>query len=132
MPETCITATLIRGKKYSFNHVLKRDSMGGVALSDQRFYAFERNIPLPIPEEVADALEDLVDISTDPDGDEIEKPFFRVDRNAQIRRVDDGTPKKVRMRLVAADEVRAEIRPKPKPRGLTTTKARGLYDRRIG
>jgi hypothetical protein len=125
--ETIITATLIRGKKYSYNQILKQDEVGNA--TETKFWAFERGIPVPVSSGLADELEELCEIDTTRDGDEIEKPRFKIDRNAprQSAKVLDPN-KKVRMRLVRADEAPRPpaVRPKPAPSN------RGLYGRKIG
>lgn len=121
MTTTCITATLIRGKIYSYNHVLKKAADGSV--TDSKFHQFIRGQPLQIHDpSLADELEELMHIEVTRDGDEIEKPMFKIDRNAPVRTKEAIDPnKRVRMRLVAADQAKT---PRPKPNG--------LYKRTIG
>lgn len=113
MAETCITATLVRGKVYNYNFIADKKKP-----AEGQYFTFHRNVPQEVSEELADELEDLQDVERrradpeDEDVEEIERPLFRIDREAPVRRADEKTVKKVRMRLVAADEVR---RPKPRP-----------------
>ena len=121
MTDTIITATLVRGKKYSYNQIVKTDAAGLPV--EGKFHAFERNIPVPVSSELADELEELVEVLTTSDGDEVEKPRFKIDRSAPARQSKEVDPaKKVRMRLVVADAKVPAPRPKPK----------GLYGRKIG
>lgn len=125
---TCTTATLIRGKKYSYFYAPIDPRTGERDHAKGKFYSFERHIAQVLPPDVAvglaDDLDELVDVVSVGDGDEVEKQIFRVDRDAPLRvkePVDPDRPK--RLRLVSADEVR-----KPKPRPLP----RGLGVRKIG
>lgn len=120
-----ITATLIRGKKYSYNQILKTDAAG--VATETKFHAFERNIPVPVDEVLAGELEELVEIIPTSEGDEIEKPRFNVNWEAPEAgaKAAPDPNKKVRMRLVAADDVRS-TQPKPRP------KPKGLYNRTVG
>lgn len=110
--DTCITATLIRGKIYNYNFApMKGD--GTKNYEKAQYFVFTRNVPLTVPEEVADELEELMELETTRDGeDEIERPVFRITRDAPVRRPEDKEVRRVRMRLVAADEVR---KPKLRP-----------------
>ena len=90
---TITLATLIRGKTYSFN------------TGNGTYVSFGRNVPKPVPDDVADQLEELVEeIGTD-DGDPIEVERFRIERNVPASRVagggdDDEAPVRIRTRLV--------------------------------
>jgi hypothetical protein len=61
-----------------------------------------RNVPKEVTEDLADALEELIDTVPTSDGDEIEKPLFDIDREAVRRDADEERPSKLRMRLVPA------------------------------
>lgn len=92
---TIITATLSRGKTYS--HFIKEEG---------KFKEFKRNVPTEVSDELADELEELVEIITTTDGDEVEKPRFEIDREAEKRQDDEPAPRRMRLRMVAADEDR--------------------------
>ena len=91
--DTIITATLVRGKNYSFFNTEKG-----------AFETYKRNVPVEVDEEVADRLEELVETVSTTDGDEIEKPLFEIDREAERRTEEDKAPKRMRLRMVPADE----------------------------
>lgn len=116
---TCVTATLIRNKVYHYNFA-PMDTRGQKDFSKTEYFTFERNVPktlrAEIAEQLADELEELVEIEQTRDGeDEIERPVFRIDREAQVRTAEeDKTVKRVRMRLVSADEAKKpKLRPPP-------------------
>ncbi|MET4190692.1 MULTISPECIES: hypothetical protein [unclassified Bradyrhizobium] len=62
--ELVTTATLVRGRIYYFKET-----------------PFEIGIPKPVSEDVAAALEELHDETTDADGEVFGKPLFHVQRN---------------------------------------------------
>jgi hypothetical protein len=70
------TATLIRGEVYTLRHP------DNTAKNPVESLRFEYGEPVVITDKkILDILENLHDITFDGDGEEFEKPRFRVDRN---------------------------------------------------
>lgn len=91
--DTIITATLMRGKNYSFYNP-----------STATYTVFKRSVPVEVTDEVADQLEELVDVVKTSDGDEIEKLYFDIDRDAERRTEEEAKPRRMRLRMVEASE----------------------------
>lgn len=89
--EPVIIATLVRNSIYVFNHMVDGESKG--------YYTFERAVPVPVSEELADVLEELTEEVPDSDGDLITKDLFKIDRDAQSRTL-VAPRKNVRFRMV--------------------------------
>ena len=88
--ETCITATLLRGRVYVFRNM-----------------QYERGIPNVVKDEsLAMILEDLYDEVHDSDGEVIEKPIFEIDFEAPFPAppTTDGNPHQKRRRLPRPNE----------------------------
>jgi len=70
------TATLIRGEVYTLRHP------DNTAKDPKDSLRFEYGVPVVIHEKkILDILENLHDLTFDGDGEEFEKPRFRVERN---------------------------------------------------
>ena len=70
------TATLIRGEVYTLRHP---DNTAKNPVDSLRF---EYGVPVVVTDKkLLDILENLHDVTTDGDGEEFEKPRFRVDRS---------------------------------------------------
>lgn len=78
------TATLIRGELYSYR----------TGDPNNPTIRFEANKPVPIEsKELLSILEELHDVTFDGDGEEFEKPRFRIDRNVPWDEGSEGKPK---------------------------------------
>lgn len=70
------TATLIRGEVYTLRHP------DGTAKDPKDSIRFEYGVPVIITDKkILEILENIHDVTFDGDGEEFEKPRFRVDRN---------------------------------------------------
>lgn len=99
------TATLIRGEVYTLRHPK------GTAKEPRDSLRFEYGVPVPIADkEILEILENLHDITFDGDGEEFEKPRFRVDRNVPAQDAQRVSNAKKPTRLSAGRT--AKIRPR--------------------
>lgn len=98
------TATLIRGEVYSLRHP---DS---TAKDPKDSLRFEYGVPVVITEKkILDILENLHDITFDGDGEEFEKPRFRVDRNVPAP---DASASNIKRPTRLAADRRVKTRPR--------------------
>lgn len=80
------TATLIRGEVYTLRHP------DGTPKDPKESLRFEYNVPVAISDKrILEILENLHDITFDGDGEEFEKPRFRIDRNVPHPDADTGS-----------------------------------------
>ncbi len=114
--DTVITATLIRGKTYQYSQLAKVGE-------EQETFKFLRAVPQEVTEDIAEALEDLVDIVTSRDGRErieIERQIFRINYEADTSELNVGKAReraksRKRLRLVSADDADSIRAKKNKP-----------------
>jgi hypothetical protein len=77
-----------------------------------QYHEFRQRVPVPVTEELADELEELVDTVSTDDGQAIEMDRFEIDRDA-VAVAEEDQPKRTRLRL-KLEEVPIKARPKPK------------------
>jgi hypothetical protein len=105
MAKRVTTATLIRGQVYNLRHP---DSKPGAPKDSLRF---NRGVPIVIDDpKIAKMLEEIVDETTDGDGEVFEKPVFKVEYGVEdptteaaprARRLDPDRKIKTRRRRIA-------------------------------
>jgi hypothetical protein len=117
-------ATLVRGKNYSYHHVTDDGISHG-------YTQFERNVPLPVSEEIAVLLEDLVEEVPDGDGDLVTKDMFHIERDAPARAV-MAPKKKVRFRLISEEVDERPVTKAPLRKPLVAAKRTGGFKARGG
>jgi hypothetical protein len=94
-----ILATLKRGKVYTH-------------FFEGAYHEFRQRVPVPVSEEMAEELEELVDVVNTDEGQSIEMDRFEIDRDATPISEEDQ-PKRTRLRL-KMEEVPVKVRSKPK------------------
>lgn len=120
--ENVTVVTLIRGKNYTFHWY--DDEKG----ESKGYFTFERAVPQPVPDDLANILEELTEDVEDSDGELITKDVFRVERDAPVRSF--LAPKKAtRFRLVREDVADQPITKAP-PRKPLVGKRPGTFGAR--
>ena len=95
-----VLATLRRGKIYKHFY-------------DGRYWEFKQRVPIVVPDELADELEQLIDIVNTDDRQQIEMDRFDIDRDAVAPEEEEAQQTRTRLRL---KQETVPVRAKPKPK----------------